>query len=166
MAKKGQLAIRNGDSSHGTLATQEDWGRVADLLGPLRVTPDQLRKFAAEPGSDEEPWDVLLSMLALDEHTALTKLAERTGLRFVSEPRLHESSSKFYEVVPPDVARRLHVAGLESDGKSMTIVTAQPMQAANFSRLEENLGMPIRIVLSPRAGVANLRNRNAGKRAN
>lgn len=165
MAKKEQLAVRNGDS-HGTglVAAHEDWGRVADLLGPLRVSPDQLKKFAAEPGSDEEPWDVLLTMLALDEHTALTKLAERTGLRFIAEPRLHESSSRFYEVVPPDVARRLHVAGLDSDGKSMTVVTAQPMQSANFSRLEENLGMPIRIVLCPRAGVANLINRGYEQR--
>ncbi len=103
-------------------------------------------------------------MLALDEHTALLKLAERTGLRFIAEPRLHESASRYYEVVPPDVARRHHIAGLESDGRTMTVITAQPMQPATFARIEENLGLPLKIVLSPRAGVANLINRGYEQR--
>ena len=136
-----------------------DWPRVADLLGPLKAPPDQLKKFPLEHGSDEEPWDVLLSMLAMDEHSALVALAERTGLRFVPEPRLHESSARFYELIPAEIARRHHIAGLDSDGKTMTIVTAQPMQPAIFTRIEEQLGLPIRIALSPRAAVANLINR-------
>ncbi|MEX2219588.1 MAG: GspE/PulE family protein [Phycisphaerales bacterium] len=136
-----------------------DWARVASLLGDLGGTPDQLRRLPLEPGSDEEPWDVLLSLLAIDEHTALQKLAERTGLRFIAEPRLHESASRFYEVIPADTARRHHLAGLESDGRSMTVVTAQPMQPAVFSRLEDQLGMPVRMALAPRGAVANLVNR-------
>src|SRR5579862_9035856 len=88
-----------------------DWTRVADLLGPLKAPPDQLKKFPLEHGSDEEPWDVLLSMLAMDEHSALVALAERTGLRFVPEPRLHESSARFYELIPAEIARRHHIAG-------------------------------------------------------
>src|SRR5579862_752372 len=135
-----------------------DWTRVADLLGPLKAPPDQLKKFPLEHGSDEEPWDLLLSMLAMDEHSALVALAERTGLRFVPEPRLHESSARFYELIPAEIARRHHIAGLDTDGKTMTSVTAQPMQPAVFTRIEEQLGLPIRIALSPRAAVANLIN--------
>jgi len=137
----------------------DDWNRVAELLGPLEATPDQLRRFPAEPGSDSEPWDVLLSMLAIDEHTALTKLAERTGLRFIPEPKLQESASRFYETIPGEIARRHHVAGLDSDGRVMTVVTAQPMQPAIFSTIEDELGMPIRLALAPRAAVASLINR-------
>src|SRR4051794_30133904 len=77
-----------------------DWNRVAALLGPLEADPEQLRRFPLEQGSDEEPWDVLLTLLAIDEHTALQKLAERTGLRFIPEPRLHESASRFYDMIP------------------------------------------------------------------
>src|SRR3954465_9273902 len=79
-----------------------DLPRVAQLFGPLAITAEQLRQFPKIDGSDEEPWDVLLSMLAMDEHPALDLLARRTGLRFVPEPRIHESSSRFYELVPPD----------------------------------------------------------------
>jgi general secretion pathway protein E len=136
-----------------------DWSRIAELLGPLRISPDQLKRFPTEPGSDTEPWDVLLSMLAIDEHTALTHLAERTGLRYIPEPKLQESASRFYEVIPGDVARRCQVAGLESDGRVMTVVTAQPLQPATFSRIEDELGMPVRIALAPRASVASLINR-------
>src|SRR5688572_20420994 len=113
------LLGRNGDAEAGLARAEglaraggaaalvtDDWSRVAELFGPLRVAPEQLRKFPTEAGSDDEPWDVLLSMLAIDEHTALLKLSERTGLRFVPEPRLQESASRFYEVVPADVARR------------------------------------------------------------
>jgi general secretion pathway protein E len=98
-------------------------------------------------------------MLALDEHHALELLSQRTGLRYIAEPRNQESASRFYELVPGEVARQYHVAGLESDGQRMTVATAQPMQPAVFSMLEEMLGMPIILVLSPRAGVANLINR-------
>jgi general secretion pathway protein E len=137
----------------------DDWNRVAQLLGPLEAAPDQLRRFPAEPGSDSEPWDVLLSMLALDEHTALTKLSERTGLPYIQEPKLQESASRFYEIIPGEIARRNHIAGLESDGRAMTVATAQPMQPAMFSRIEDELGLAVRIVLAPRAAVASLINR-------
>jgi general secretion pathway protein E len=150
----------NGDAARANTAlVTDDWSRVAELFGPLRVPPDQLRRFPRESGSDAEPWDVLLSMLALDEHTALSKLAERTGLPYQVEPRRQDSAGRFYEVVPADLARSHHVAGLESDGRSMTVTTAQPMQPAVFSMLEDLLGMPVRLVLSPRGAVANLLNR-------
>ncbi len=169
MGRRDQIVVRNGTpaterNGGGLVSLGDDWAKVAEQLGGLKVSPEHLRKFIAEPGSDEEPWDVLLSLLAVDEHTALTKLSERTGLKFIAEPRLHESSSRFYELIPPDIARRHHVAGLDSDGKMMTVVTAQPLQPALFARIEENLGMPIRLVLTPRAGVANLINRGYEQR--
>src|SRR5690606_3218517 len=93
---------RNGPAEIAPLVG-DDWNRIAQLLGPLEAAPDQLRRFPAEPGSDAEPWDVLLSMLAIDEHTALTRLAERTGLRYIPEPKLQESASRFYEVIPGEI---------------------------------------------------------------
>lgn len=143
----------------GAALVTDDWSRIAQLLGPFDAQADLLRRFPHEQGSDEEPWDVLLTMLAIDEHTALSRLAERTGLRFVPEPRLQESSSRYYEQIPADIARRHHIAGLESDGRTMTVVTAQPMQPAIFSKIEDELGLPVRIALSPRGAVANLINR-------
>ncbi len=147
-----------GAESRAALVT-DDWSRVAELFGPLRVPAERLRTFPLEPGSDQEPWDVLLTMLALDEHTALGKLAERTGLRYIPEPKRHESAGRFYELIPADVARQHLVAGLESDGRVMTVVTAQPMQPAVFTTIEDQLGMPVRLALSPRGAVANLLNR-------
>ncbi len=159
-----RLVRRGGNGSAaveraGAALVTDDWSRVAELFGPLRIPADQLRKFPREPGSDEDPWDVLLSMLALDEQTALAKLAERTGLVFLPEPRRQESAGRFYEVIPAATARRHHLAGIESDGRTMTVATAQPMQPAVFSMVEERLGLPVRLVLSPRGAVANLINR-------
>ena len=79
----------------GLAAPSGDWTLVAQLLGPLGADPDTLRRFPLEQGSDEEPWDVLLSLLAIDELTALQKLAERTGLRFVANLGIldHEKTS-------------------------------------------------------------------------
>ena len=149
------------------------WSIVADqFAGPsetnalgkesavgLEIKPDQLKSFPQLPGSDDEPWDVLLSMLAMDEHTALEKLARRTGLGLEHEPRFNESASRFYEIIPASMARERLVAGLTSDGHTMTCATAQPMQPAVFNILEEKLGMPVRLVLSPRGAVVNLINR-------
>jgi general secretion pathway protein E len=98
-------------------------------------------------------------MLALDEHKALELLSHRTGLAFMPEPRGSDSATRYYEVVPAEVARRHSCAGLESDGAAMTVATSQPMQPATFTMLEEILNMPVRLVLAPRAGVANLINR-------
>jgi general secretion pathway protein E len=140
-------------------APARNWPAVARTFGELELKPEQLRTFPQLPGSDDEPWDVLLSMLALDEHTALGKLSARTGLPLESEPRFHESAARFYESVPASVARERLVAGVESDGSVMVCATAQPMQPAVFSLLEERLGMPVRLVLSPRAAVVNLINR-------
>ena len=157
-----------GDLRHGASLVTDDWNRVADMFGPLRIAPDRLRSFPTEPGSDDEPWDVLLAMLALDEQTALTRLADRTGLRYVAEPRLNESARRFYELIPPSVARSHHLAGVEMHGtgagRAMIVATAQPMQPAVFSMLEERLDMPVRLVLSPRGAVANLLNRGYEQR--
>jgi general secretion pathway protein E len=142
-----------------TAADAADWAGVARQFGPFDLKPDQLRSFPMLPGSDDEPWDVMLSLLALDEHTALEKLSQRTGLLVNLEPVFQESAAKFYELVPANLARERLVAGLESDGSVMTCATAQPMQPAVFSLLEERLGMPVRLVLSPRAAVVNLINR-------
>ncbi|HYE63742.1 MAG TPA: GspE/PulE family protein [Phycisphaerales bacterium] len=161
---KSILRRENAAEPKPTNGAALDLPRVAQLFGPLAISPEQLRQFPKVEGSDEEPWDVLLTMLAMDEHQALELLAKRTGLRFISEPRGHESASRFYELVPPDVARTRHVAGLESDGVSMTVATAQPMQPATFTMLEDILGMPVRVVLTPRGAVGNLINRGYEQR--
>jgi len=136
-----------------------DWARVVELWGDLAPREDRLRAFPETAGSDAEPWDTLLGMLALDEHSALKKLAERTGLPLQSEPRLQESAARFYELVSGSLAREHQVAGLSSDGQVMTVATSQPMQPALFSLLEERLDMPVRLVLAPRGAVTNLINR-------
>ncbi|MBL8763641.1 MAG: type II/IV secretion system protein [Phycisphaerae bacterium] len=142
-------------------APREDWSRVAALLGPLAddATAERIKSFPRMAGSDSDPWDSLLSVLALDEHTALERLAQRTGLEFDPEPALEESAARFYETVPAQVARAHQFAGLNSDGGIMTVATSQPLQPAAFSTLEDALSMPIRIVLAPRGAVANLINR-------
>ena len=138
--------------------------RVASMLAPLPITPEQVRQFRAIAGSDQEPWDVLLSMLALDEYHALQTLAERTGLSYVSEPVLQESALRFYETVSAEFARAKLVAGLSSDGATMTVACATPLQPGVFTILEDLLQMPVRMVLSPRAAVANLLNRGYEQR--
>jgi general secretion pathway protein E len=167
MAREGLRSLLkrgNGDARPAPTASGADLSRVAQLFGPLPLSAEQLRQFPLMEGSDEEPWDALLSMLAMDEHQALELLARRTGLPFMAEPRHQESASRFYELVPPEVARTRHVAGLESDGMTMTVATAQPMQPATFTMLEDMLGMPVRVVLAPRAAVANLINRGYEQR--
>ncbi len=153
-----ELARRGSRPSDAALVPDES-ARVAELLLPLKADPDALRRFRADPGADDEPWDVLLSTLAIDEHTALAAWAARAGARFVPEPKLSESASRFFERIPASFARRHHVAGVESDAGFMTIATAQPMQPAVFASIEEKLAQPLRIILSPRAAVATLINR-------
>ncbi len=152
------------DNGGGGALVLDETAHLAEQLGGLRLSPEQLRMFRNAEGSDTEPWDVMLSLLAMDEQQALTKLGERTGLSYINEPRLQESSSRFYESVPPDLARQQHIAGLSSDGHAMTVATAQPLQPAVFGIIEDMLDMPLRIVLSPRAAVANLINRGYEQR--
>ncbi len=149
----------SGSGGAGGALDQRQWPRVAALLGELSPRADQLASFPMLPGSDAEPWDTLLSLLAIDEHAGLAKLAARTGLKFESEPRLLDSASRFYEVVPAQMARRHQVAGIASDGAVMMVATSQPLQPAAFSVLEQTLGMPVRLVLTPRGSVTNLINR-------
>lgn len=157
----GAIVIADANGAAGAIerAPERDWNRVAQLFGPLTLKADQLKSFPDLPGSDTEPWDVLLSMLAIDEHAALKKLSERTGLALSMEPKLQESAARFYEVIPGSLAREHQVAGLSSDGGVMLIATSQPMQPAIFSLLEDMLDMPVRLVLAPRAAVTNLINR-------
>ena len=145
--------------------------RVSEMLQPFKITPEHVRQFRDMDGADVEPWDSLLSMLAVDEHEGLETLAKRTGLSFVSEPKLQDSSGRFYETVPGDVARFYHIAGIEEEpaapGASamvMVCATAQPLTPQAFTIVEDHLEMPIRIVLSPRASVANLINRGYEQR--
>src|SRR5690606_31815683 len=49
--------------------------------------------------------------------------------------------------------------GIASDGRTLTVVTSQPMQPAVFASIERLVGMPTQITLSPRAQVVNLINR-------
>ncbi len=148
----------SGKEPGGALAPR-DLGRVAQLFGGLAIKPDQLRAFPDLPGSDTEPWDVMLTMLAVDEHTGLDLLAKRTGLPFQSEPRLQDSATPFYERIPPSMAREHQVAGLSFEAGVMTVATSQPMQPALFTLIEDRLALPVRIVLAPRGAVTNLINR-------
>ncbi|MCE2652699.1 MAG: GspE/PulE family protein [Planctomycetaceae bacterium] len=151
---------RSGDSAAPVVADQpRDWSRVSELLGDLSPKTEQLQSFPDLPGSDVEPWETLLQMLAVDEHTGLARLAKRTGLAYIEEPRLQDSASRFYETVPASMAREHMVAGVAGDGESVTVATAHPMQPPVFAMLEERIGLPIRIVLSPRSAVTNLINR-------
>ena len=47
------------------------WNDAARAFGDLKLSGDQLRAFASIPGSDDEPWDVMLQTMALDETSAL-----------------------------------------------------------------------------------------------
>jgi len=150
-------AMPNGDGARR-------WLRVGRLFAPLTSRPEQMHNFSSLPGADEEPWDVLLSTLGAEEHGALESLAKRCGLPYEAEPRAQESAELFYERVPPAAARRHQVAGLHSDGHVLTVATGQPLQPAAFSVIERMVGMPIRLVLSPRAQVGNLINRGYEQR--
>ena len=167
----GKLAIRgkgkqdsNPEHSGNGRGSGDALPGVARALRMPRLNADALRAFRDMPGSDVEPWDMLISAMATDEQSSLKLLAERTGLPFVAEPRLSESALRFYEVVPPDIAREHHVGGVESDGRTMTVATAQPMQPSFFAELEEHLDMPLRLVLTPRAVVQSLVNRGYEQR--
>jgi general secretion pathway protein E len=140
------------------------WARVAEQFRPLPVGPEQLRGFAELPGADEEPWDTLMSAMATEEHAALAALAKRFGLGFEAEPRLEESSERFYERVPASAARRFHVAGLRMDGRRMVVATAAPLAPMAFAMLERLLETPIELTLSPRAAVGNIINRGYEQR--
>ncbi|MEC9374572.1 MAG: hypothetical protein VYC34_12045, partial [Planctomycetota bacterium] len=152
------------DADPARLLDQQRWNDVAELFRPLPVRPEQMHAFSAMPGADEEPWDVLLSTMGAEEHGALEALAKRCGVPFVTEPRPSETAERFYELVPASLARQHQIAGLESDGDNMTIATAQPLQPAVFTTIERLLGMPVRVVLSPRAQVGNLINRGYEQR--
>ena len=131
----------------------------AEVYEPLGIAVEKLRQFSKAPGSDEAPWDTMIQIMATDEQTALEKFAERCALPFEAEPRLDESALRFYERVPPDLARTLMMGGISSDGHSMVVATGQPMQPTAAAILEDILEMPIELVLSPRASVASLINR-------
>ena len=165
---KFSLPGKNGSSplstAPQTLPAPREWPRIAELLGPLAPRADQLKTFPEVPGSDLEPWDVLLSMLAIDEHSALEKLSERTGLPLQNEPKLQDSAARFYELVPAQIAREHQVAGVSYDGHVMHVATSQPLQPATFNIIEDRLGAPIRLILAPRAAVTNLINRGYEQR--
>ena len=137
---------------------------LAKLFQPLPVRADQLRALPDAPGADEEPWDVLLSTMGVEEQAALALLAKRCGVPFEPEPKTGDGAEVFYERVPPGVARRHHVAGVGSDGRAVSVATAQPLQPAAFAELERLVRMPLRIVLSPRAQVGDLINRGYEQR--
>jgi len=156
------MASRGASGAAGPGGSQivtRDHARIAELFGELSLKPEQVRAFPQLAGSDVEPWDTLLSILAIDEHAGLEKLAHRTGLEMVSEPKPSDAARLFYEVIPGTLAREHQVAGVAYDGRVMTVATSQPMQPALFSLLEDKLGVPVRIVLSPRGAVTNLINR-------
>ncbi|MHC4975998.1 MAG: GspE/PulE family protein [Planctomycetota bacterium] len=159
------MGSAGGQSGNGTAHEGAPrWDRIASMFHPLPVRSEQLSTMQELQGADEEPWDMLLSTLGLEEHAALELMAKRCGLVFDGEPKTNDTSDAFYESVPASMARRHHVAGLSSDGTSMRVATAQPMQPSAFARIEQLVGMPLDIVLAPRAQVANLINRGYEQR--
>jgi general secretion pathway protein E len=154
-------ATSNGAPAEADVAR---WKRLAEFFRPLPVRPEQLAAFAKTPGADEEPWDVLLSTLGLEEHAALETLAKRTGLEFIADPKSEDSAEVFFERVPSSAARRRQVVGLSSDGASVTVATSQPLQPAALTEMERLLRLPVKLVLSPRAQVGDLINRGYEQR--
>ncbi|HHN77870.1 MAG TPA: hypothetical protein ENK11_04240, partial [Phycisphaerales bacterium] len=148
---------------HNAIVTDE-FAAIAERFGPLGLSGEQLRTIATAEGGDEHPWDLMIQLMGTDEQSALEALAERTGLPFHAEPVLEESSSAFYEHVAPDFARTHMIAGIASDGQAMTVAVAQPMQPAVLTLLEDQLRMPVELVLAPRAAVASLINRGYERR--
>lgn len=159
MSKRNAGARNTADAALTAAADAERFKSMAALFAPLPVRPEQLAGFADMPGADDEPWDVLLSTLGTEEQAALKALAERVGVEFNPEPKSHDSAERFWERIPPAAARQHHTAGLSSDGSTMTIACAQPLQPDVYAILERLLDMPVRIVLCPRAHVGNLINR-------
>ncbi len=159
------VADENGKHTarHNAIVADE-FAAIAERFGPLGLTPEQLRTIATAEGGDEHPWDLMIQLMGTDEQAALEALAERTGLPFRAEPVLDESSSAFYEHVSPDFARTHMIAGIASDGQAMTIAVAQPMQPAVLTLLEDQIRMPVELVLAPRAAVASLINRGYERR--
>jgi len=163
LIKRSNRVAARRDPDAAALVVDE-WDEAARAFGPLKLSGDQLRAFASIEGSDDEPWDVMLQTLALDESSALKLLAERTGLDYIAEPKLQESSSRFYELIDPERARAAQVACIEREGAVFVVATSRPMQPSVLSMLEDELDAPIRLVLSPRGAVANLINRGYEQR--
>jgi general secretion pathway protein E len=159
----GDVPERNGQVGAAS-AVAPSWENIALMFRPLPVRPEQLSTLRELQGTDDESWDMLLSTLGLEEHAALKLMATRCGLPFESEPKAHDTADVFYEVISASMARRHHIAGLASDGKTITLATAQPMQPSAFAHIEQLLGIPLQLVLSPRAQVANLINRGYEQR--
>ncbi|MEO1513069.1 MAG: ATPase, T2SS/T4P/T4SS family, partial [Planctomycetota bacterium] len=128
-------------------------------VGDLGLSPEQLQRFAQTEGADDHPWDVMIQLLGTDEQGALEALSERTGLPFEVEPRLDDSANRFYELIDADFARGHTIGGVRSDGHTMVVATGQPMHPSVFQMVEDQLEMPIDLVLAPRAAVASLINR-------
>jgi general secretion pathway protein E len=162
--RNGSSIQRPGVGRENAAIAPSDFGAVAEHFSPLGLTPEQIRTIATAEGADENPWDLMIQLMGADEQTALEMLAARTGLPFEGEPVLEESASGFYEHVDPDFARTHMVAGVRSDGWTMTVAVAQPMQPSVFALLEDALRMPLELVLAPRAAVASVINRGFERR--
>ncbi len=137
---------------------------IGRVMGELGLSAEQIRQFRLAPGSESEPWDVMLQLMALDEQQALKRLSERTAIPFSAEPKAEPSASHFYETIHPDVARQHLVGGMKSDGQVMTVATGRPLMPAVISIIEDKLEMPVELVLSPRGAVASLINRGYEQR--
>ena len=167
--KKNGLIKRGSDRGsdrdpQAAMVVVDRWNDAARAFGSLRLSGEQLKAFASIQGSDDEPWDVMLQTLAMDETTALKLLADRTGLAFVAEPKLNESSAAFYELVEQEDARTFATACIEHANGVFVLATSRPMQPSVLSMLEDALDAPITVVLSPRAAVASLINRGYEQR--
>ncbi len=168
MGKNNGIIKRRPDRDHrerdAAPVVIDHWSRAARAFGDIRLSGDQLRAFASIEGSDDEPWDVMLQTLALDEASALRLLGQRTGLGFIAEPRLNESSSRFYELVDQEQARSASVSCIERKDGVFVLATSRPLQPSVISMLEDTLDAPITLVLAPRAAVASMINRGYEQR--
>ncbi len=72
----------NGNGHAEGVSSVRRGERVAALFAPLSLRGDQLTRLAETPGAADDPWDVLLSTTATDEHAALEAVAQRYGVPF------------------------------------------------------------------------------------
>jgi general secretion pathway protein E len=164
LIKRPKDADRSGRDNDAAPVVIDRWNEAARAFGELSLSGDQLKAFASIEGSEDEPWDVMLQTLAMDETSALRLLSQRTGLGFIAEPKLLESSSRFYELVDQEDARTSSVACIEHKDGSFVIGTSRPMQPSVFSMLEDTLDSPITVILVPRAAIGSLINRGYEQR--
>ncbi len=88
------------------------------------------------------------------EEEILRKLAEVLGLEYRDTLRARDVPQEFKDSVRAMFARRHGLVGIGTENGSMVLATCNPLEAYPIEDVEKNVGMPVRLVLSPRSEVA------------